>query len=350
MTMPEDADPRTAGAADPTRQESDHEALSRALQFLMGDAEIWRPRILMSAVRLGVFEALAQASEGPEALAARIGAQPDGLLRLLRALKEMGYVEEDAQGRFANSFVSRHFLDPASPYHVGSWFLLNDADWPAWGGLTETIRTGAPPAGGSIFADPARLAPLLHAAHERARLFHIGEVLQDLDLQGVGALLDLGGGLGTYALAFCEAYPDLVCTLFDLPAAIDLARAEIDRYPFRDRVTLRAGDFTRDELGGPYDVVFMSNVLHGEPPDSAQALLARAHRALAPRGRLVIRDSFLEEGGVNAFNGAIFGLTLMIETEAGRTYERRAVKDMLARAGFGAVEEPSPKLFVAHAG
>lgn len=348
--MPQETDAEATDAADAAGPAPDHEALSQALQALMGDAEIWRPRILMSAVRLGVFEALAAGPLDPGALAERVGAEPEGALRLLRALKEMGYVEEGADGRFANAFVSRHFLDPASPYHVGSWFLLNDADWPAWGGLTQTIRTGAPPAEGSIFANPARLAPLLYAAHERARLFHVGEVLQDLDLRGAGALLDLGGGLGTYALAFCETYPDLVCTLFDLPAAIDLARAEIARYPFADRVRLVAGDFNRDELGGPYDVVFMSNVLHGEPPDSAQALLARAREALAPDGRLVLRDSFLQDDGVNAFNGAVFGLTLMIETEAGRTYERRAVKEMLARAGFGAIEEPSAKLIVARTG
>jgi len=345
--MPENTDAQTAAAADRANQPPDHEALSQALQSLMGDAEIWRPRILMSAVRLGLFGALTHGPVAPEALAERVGAQPEGLLRLLRALKEMGYVEEDADGRFANAFVSRHFLDPASPYHVGSWFLLNDADWPAWGGLTEAIRTGAPPAEGSIFADPERLAPLLHAAHERARLFHVAEVLQDVDLRGAGSLLDLGGGLGTYALAFCESYPDLACTLFDLPAAVELARAEIARYPFRDRVRLVAGDFTRDDLGGPYDVVFISNVLHGEPPHAAQALLASARRALAPGGRLVLRDSFLEEDGVNAFNGAIFGLTLMIETEAGRTYKRSAVQEMLAQAGFGAIEEPSPKLMIA---
>ncbi|MEQ8602605.1 MAG: methyltransferase [Marivibrio sp.] len=339
-----------ADAADAARQTPDHEALSQALQDLMGDAEIWRPRILMSAVRLDVFRALAEAPAAPDALAARIGADPEGTDRLLCALKEMGYVEEGADRRFANAFVSRHFLDPASPYYVGSWFLLNDADWSAWGGLSDAIRTGAPPTGGGVFADPERLAPLLHAAHERARLFHLGEALQALDLRGAGSLLDLGGGLGTYSLAFCETYPDLVCTLFDLPAAIDLARAEIARHPVQDRIRLIAGDFTRDALGGPYDVVFMSNVLHGEPPESAQALVGAARRALTPQGRLVIRDSFLEDDGVNAFNGAIFSLTLMIETEAGRTHKRAAVKDMLARAGFGAIEEPTPKLIVARAG
>jgi hypothetical protein len=87
-------------------------------------------------------------------------------------------------------------------------------------------------------------------------------------------------------------------------------------------------------------------VLHGEPPRAAGTLVARLRQVLRPGGRLFIRDSCLGEDGTNALNGAVFGLTLMIETTAGRTHRFTDVEEMLRNAGFDRLERLAPELLV----
>lgn len=325
---------------EPTREE-----LTQALQKVIDDSEIWRPRILMSAVELGVFDALDREPTDSNALAQKLGVRSEGLLRLLRALHEMGYVERAGQ-TYANSMASKYFLNTSSQLYMGSWFRLNALDWPAWSELTDVIRTGKPATAGSIFADSERLCVLLYAAHERARLFHIQEVVATLDLTGVGTLLDLGGGAGTYSMALCEAHDSLNAIIFDLPAAIAVARNIVATSPAVARISFAQGDFNADPLGGPYDVVFVSNVLHGEAPEAAQTLIQKTFGALEPGGQLIIRDSFLENDGTNALSGAVFSLTLMVETVSGRTHRRSEIRDMLDKAGFVRIEEPGDKLII----
>lgn len=331
----------TATAATGASQED----ISAQLQMLMDDADIWRARILMTAVQLDVFSALEQRPGDAAQLAQALDLHPEATARLLGALLEMGYVRLEGS-QYRNAPVSSNFLVGGSPYQASSWFKLHDLDWPAWAGLTESIRTGRPPQQGSIFSNPERLRVLLQAAHERALLFHIHRAVADLDLRGVSTLLDVGGGAGTYSLGFCQAYPDLVCTIFDLPEAIAIARETTAAFPPGSRIRFQAGDFTRDTLGGPFDAAFMSNVLHGESPTAALALLRKVRDALNPGGRIIIRDSFLGEDGTNSMGGAVFGLTLMIETLEGRTHKLRDVREMLHAANFSRTEQPTEQFLI----
>lgn len=327
----------------------DAQDLSAALDRLLADAEIWRPRILMSAVQLDIFSAIEAGPALAADIAARLGTAPEATARLLSALHEMGYLELTGTG-YRNAPAASAFLVGGSPHYIGSWFKLHDSDWPAWGGLTQSIRDGHGPAMGSLFHDATRLRTLLLAAHERALLFHLAPAVAAVDLRDARSLLDLGGGAGSYSLGFCEANPELVCTIFDLPDAIGIAREIVSPYPMRDRIRLACGDFTRDDLGGPYDAVFLSNVLHGESPSAALALLRRIRAALGPGGQVIIRDSFLDEDGTNSRGGAVFGMTLMIETLEGRTHRLSEVRDMLGEAGFGSVEQPNGQFLIGRAG
>lgn len=319
--------------------------LSYGLQQLLSDVDIWRARTLISAVELDIFSILEDGGNDVDAVSTLAGTEREATHRLLRALSELGYLKLDG-AQFRNTPVTATFLAKNSSYYLGSWLNLQAMDWPAWGQLSNVIRGGDQPVTGSIFHDPARLRVLLKAAHERARIFHLAPLLAAIDLTGVKTLIDIGGGVGTYSLGLCEAYPDLRCMVFDLPAAIEIARELTS--PFRcERLQMRAGDFLRDELGGPFDAALLSNVLHGENPGNVEKLLIKIKKALRPGGILIMRDSFLNENGINNIGGAVFGLTLMVETPEGRTYRRTEVDRMLRTAGFSGIEFKSEMLAVA---
>lgn len=311
--------------------------LSGDLERLLADIDIWRAKALITAAELDLFSVVEAGATTAQQVAEHIGTALEPTLRLLRALHEMGYVQLTSEG-YKNSKSSAFFLVRSSPYYLGSWLELQASDWSSWGHLTEIVRTGAPPAGGSLFEDPARLRVLLNAAHERARIFHLKPLLDMLDLSAARSLIDVGGGAGSYSLAFCEAYPQLRCTVFDLPAAIEIAR-QVTVVFGQNRLSLCAGDFRHDELGGPFDVAFISNVLHGEPADATLALLRKVRRALWPGGQIIIRDSFLNEDGINNSGGALLGLALMIETLEGRTHRLCDVIQMLETVGFEQIQQ-----------
>ena len=153
---------------------------------------------------------------------------------------------------------------------------------------------------------------------------------------------------GTYSLAFCQAYPDLECTIFDLPEAIEVARETTAPYDFASRIHFHAGDFSKDSVGGPFDAAFLSSVLHGQGPAAGRLFCWKRAicAALRPGGRIIIRDSFLDQDGINEGGGAVFSLALMIETPEGRTYKLEEIEKMLRGAGFQDFSRPGEQLLV----
>ncbi|NIQ12050.1 MAG: methyltransferase type 12, partial [Gammaproteobacteria bacterium] len=82
---------------------------------------------------------------------------------------------------------------------------------------------------------------------------HAHEVAKALPLHPGKKILDCGGGPGTYARAFVEVSSETEVTLFDLPGAIPIARSLEGEHPIR----YLSGDFFTDDLGDPYDGIFL---------------------------------------------------------------------------------------------
>lgn len=139
--------------------------------------------------------------------------------------------------------------------------------------------------------------------------------------------LDLGGGHGRYAHELASL--GMRVTLFDQPIAIELAKER-----FSEEISYIGGDYHTDSLGGPYDIVFMSNIVHSEPGPSNAALIDRVSRVLEPGGWLVIKDMFLDELGRDPEEAAFFGTTMLYYTEAGRCYSVEDAADWCGRAGL----------------
>jgi SAM-dependent methyltransferase len=163
---------------------------------------------------------------------------------------------------------------------------------------------------------------------------------------GARRLLDVGGGHGAYALAFCRQYPKLSATVFDRPQALNTARATVAAAGLEARVTLQAGDFLSDELGEGYDVALLFNIVHGFSDAQNRALVARAARALRPGGRLVLAEQLAggRPGGAAHAIQQILGLSYFHLLE-GQLYSYETAAGWMAAAGLGSVRRmDSPRL------
>ncbi|MEX1134565.1 MAG: methyltransferase [Acidimicrobiia bacterium] len=143
-------------------------------------------------------------------------------------------------------------------------------------------------------------------------------------------VVDVGGGLGTYAVQLANAGSSV--TLIDIPRVIDWASEKVGDVP---GVTLVAADvFAHPSVGveaSSVNSVLISHMLHDLDHSRGVDLLRRARSALEPGGKLVVND-FAGDFGPGAF-GPLFDLMMRVET-GGAAYSLSSLEAMIEEAGF----------------
>ncbi|MFI6708987.1 methyltransferase [Nonomuraea sp. NPDC050478] len=279
-----------------------------------------------AARSLGVFDALAAGPSTTDELAAAVGADPTGLDQLLGVLRTTGYVRRH-EGRHANTPATAAWLCSGSPTDYGRILGL----WQAiveerWAGLAGAVRSGTP-AGGFYdwLAGRPDLSAAFHDLQRGLAEWLADEVVSLVPMpEGAKGLLDLGGGHGAYAAAFCRAHPGLSGTIVD-GAVTDGSDGSL---------TWRAGDLLTADLPGEQDVTVLFNVLHGFAARDAAELVARAAGTLRAGGLLVVLESMPEPLGTAADLAFAAGFSLNLwHTQGGALHPLETIRGWLAAAG-----------------
>ncbi|HEV8540558.1 MAG TPA: methyltransferase [Nitrospiraceae bacterium] len=310
--------------------------LSLAELFQLG--YYWETKILLTAVKLDLFTALGEKDRSLSEIARQIEADERSLDLLLNALVAMKVLTKDG-GRYANTGVARTHLIKTAPQYVGHLLLLQDAEWNNWGRLEETIRTGRAPVRRHVFETDPELGANVLSVLDRIGQQSGPALAKRLDLGEAVTMLDLGGGAGTNAIAFCAVYPRMRAVIFDLPQTLKVAERAVKEAGFESRITLHAGDFNADPLGGPYDVALMSDVLHYQSPEANATLIQKVLAHLVPGGRLVVKDRFLDEAKTGPAWVTAFAVHILVNTEQGRCYTVSEAAKWMEAAGFQSVTE-----------
>lgn len=119
-------------------------------------------------------------------------------------------------------------------------------------------------------------------------------------LTGLKRLLDVGGGDGCVTAGVVDAYRaadpecELCATVFNLPAVAALARTRIADSGRGHYMSVHEGDFLKDALPGGFDAVMFSRVLTDWDAEHVRMILGKAKAALAPGGKIVINEAFLD--------------------------------------------------------
>jgi len=317
--------------------------LSLAEVFQLG--YYWETKILLTAVRLDVFSALNGKQKTLPDLAGRLGAHRETLGLLLNALVAMRLLKKDGDC-YENAVVAATHLVRSSAQYVGHLLLLHDAEWDNWGKLEQTIRTGKRLVDRHVFETDPDLGSNVLAVLHRIGQQSGPDLAKRLQLSGPVRFLDLGGGAGTNAIAFCRTYPELSATVFDLPATLRLTERTVKEAGLESRIALLPGDFNKDELGGPYDVALMSDILHYQDFSTNASLVKRVWAHLVPGGRLVIKDRFLNEAGTGPAWTTAFAVHILVNTEQGGCYKAADAIQWMGDAGFAGVTELEPSAVV----
>ena len=297
-----------------------------------------RAMILFAALKLGVFRGLAAGRCDASALARRVGADPGKLSILLDALAAQGLVGKKGN-IYGNAQVARDYLLPGQR-SVESILLHHLDGWGEWGRLSGTVRAGRTPRGG---AEGNFQENFIRGMEENARERAAAVARRIVPRRG-DRVLDLGGGPGTYAVALADACPGAEITVFDMPATLRVTRKILREKGAYGRVRLAEGDFLVDPLGGPYDIVWISQILHAFSGSDCVKLLRRARSAMVPGGRVAIQEFLLAEGKTSPPGPAFFSVHMVAVTEGGRAYTAREIGAMMKTAGFRRIAAEPPDL------
>jgi ubiquinone/menaquinone biosynthesis C-methylase UbiE len=290
------------------------------------------PRILLSALELDLFNKMETREWTLPPLAKRLGVSQRGLAILCRNLTSVGVLVQSRSGYRISAFA-KQFLQQTSPDFRGEYLALMQRQWREWSHLTEVIRAGRP-MDSQEPETPEYRRSFTWAMHHRS-MEPAKEVAQQVVLKGASSLLDLGGGPGTYALAFLKRHPALHATVMDRPVALEVARTLAQQSSSGARLTFQSGDFLQEPISGTYDVVWYSNVLHIYSPAENLKIFKKIKKILKPGGRLLIQDTFLRDPqGLRPLETNLFAVSMLLYTERGNTYSLQEVRAWLQRAGL----------------
>ena len=291
-----------------------------------------RSRVLLTAYELEVFTALGEDCRSSDEVAQTLETNERATDRLMNALCAMDLLEKK-DGRFSNTPLSLKFLVKGRPEFMAG--LMHTAHlWDTWSTLTEAVRHGR-----SVVARPIDergegwLDAFIAAMHSRAVMQ--GQALASLlDLSGVSRVLDVGGGSGAYAMAFVRAKEGLSATVFDLPNVVPLTGKYIEQEGLSGRIDTVVGDYSVDDFGSGFDLVFLSAIVHINAYEENLALIRKCAAALNPQGQVVVQDFIMDEDRTGPAFGALFALNMLVGTASGDTYSESEIRTWMEEAGL----------------
>lgn len=290
-------------------------------------------QLLTTTFELGFFNALETPKKADE-LAEELALNKALVKKSCDALAGSGFFVKTGN-EYALSDFSKTFLLEDSPYYQGALMaLLKKTRFERWSSLSGALKNG--PVGFERNFESTFDAGFIHAMAQGAIRGSLQETVRILRDDPVLAdsrnMLDLGGGHALYSVAFTQLNPSLESTVFDLPVVVEnVTKSNISSYG-ADRVKTIPGDFTKDNLGGGYDLVFASDVLY-RPRESLDLILGKIHSGLNDGGCFVSKHWHIDDVSRD-LTAVYFDLMFAIRDEADCIYSTADFSEILERNGF----------------
>jgi len=306
------------------------------MDWLLGPV---RQALLVTALELDLPGLLSQTGD-PQELAARLGAHPGNLVRLLDGLTALGLARKE-KGRYANSLMADLYLRRDRETWLGDMLVslipIQQANLER---LTDLVRQGPPERGGTRRLDNPehwqRAARYL-ANYQKAGLGRLAADLAEAlpEFPAMKCMLDLGGGPGLVGMTILERHPALHCTLCDQPPVATVAQELARERGLAERMSFIAGDYNQVDLGAGYDLIWASHCLYYVKERTA--FIARLLEALNPGGVLLcLHEGLTDERSAPPYY-VLSRLSLALEGQD-VSFNQGELAQHMREAGFASVE------------
>ncbi|KAF7843507.1 putative O-methyltransferase 3 [Senna tora] len=232
--------------------------------------------------------------------------QSPNIHRLMRILTHSGFFSQSKEGYVLthastlllkdNPFSVSPFLlamlDPVliKPwFHVASWFKNGEDP-------TTTTPFGTAHGGKTLWEyarDEAELNGVFNEAMASDARVVASVVMGKCKrvFEGLECLVDVGGGTGTVAKAIAKAFPQMECTVFDLPHVVE-GQEDSGNLKFV------GGDMFQDAPLPPADAILLKSILHDWNDEECVKILKKCKESLASKGKdgkLILIEIIMKE-------------------------------------------------------
>ena len=303
---------------------------------------------IIAAVQLGLFKAIGGISMSIQEIVDAIHSSLSATSILVEELTNVGYlVRQMTEGgvKYTNGPIPNAWLTNESSIDHSAAILLLSETWRHLGGLEEIVRSGPRLSLPERYSDPSVLK--LYIRHmKNLALLGADRIAKNIPIDhGAKDLLDIGGSHGLYSIAICKQNPEVKATVFDLPDSLSETAGNVSREGLTGRVGVLAGDFFKDPLGGPYDVILLFQILHGQSPEEDIRILDKVSKALKSKGQLIILG--FDKKDPPGDWATAFSMNVLIH--GGRVYSYDEIVQWLKETGFSEfsrIELPPESLLI----
>ncbi|HLJ99892.1 MAG TPA: methyltransferase [Streptosporangiaceae bacterium] len=283
----------------------DQQPFAVAAELRRAGQQMWTSAIIEAAAELRLADLIDEEPAGYREVAVKAGADPDAMLRLLRALAAHGIFAPAGADAFVHTPASR-MLRTQEPGSVLNLSLLGAAqwNWAIWSRLTDSVRTGTPvfPAlfGKDLYRyfaeDNPRAGAIFNRAMAESGQWTSGPIAHALDLTGAGVVADIGGGHGGLLRLLLERHPHVVGILVDSASVLAQADPELSGGELAGRSALVPADI-RESVPAVADVYVLRQVMHIWTDEECVRILRNVAAAARPGARIVLAEHVMADDG-----------------------------------------------------
>ncbi|TVU42897.1 hypothetical protein EJB05_09321, partial [Eragrostis curvula] len=338
---------------------ADEEACMYALQLASSSI---LPMTLKNAIELGLLDVLeaarksAAASLAPEEVVARLPVAPrnpdapvmvDRMLRLLASYEIVKCeMEEGKDGKYSRRYAAAPVCKWLTPNEDGvsmaalalmnqdkvlmeSWYYLKDAvldggiPFNKAYGMTAFEYHGTDPRFNRVFNEGMKNHSVIIT--KKLLEFYTG-------FEGIGTLVDVGGGVGATLHAITSHHPQIKGVNFDLPHVI----SEAPPFPGVEHV---GGDMFKSVPSG--DAILMKWILHDWSDAHCATLLKNCYDALPAHGKVIVVECILPvdpEATPKAQGVFHVDMIMLAHNPGGKERYEKEFEDLARGAGFAGVK------------
>lgn len=311
---------------------------------VVDDTQIWDAMLglyntpaITVAIELEVFESL-KLPQTAEELTTNMGYSLRGVAALLGMLKALNFLDKH-QEKYQLTELSRTYMLKDSPFFWGSFFSFTAQSLPMYKPLIENIRDGetveergAADGWESGQMDPELARSITDYMHCHSVAPSVG-LSQTCDFSGVSKLLDVGGGSGCFSIALANHYPNMHCTVMELPPICSITNEYIEKGGVADRVNSQPVDMFRDAWPEGYDAHFFANVFHDWDFKTCTELAEKSYQALLPGGKIYLQEMLLDGSSDTPYPAVAFSFLMTVGTK-GQQFTFQQLTEILSKAGF----------------
>jgi O-methyltransferase domain/Dimerisation domain len=299
-----------------------------------------RARVLLSAIELDLFTAVADQPLDARTLARSIGIHERAARDFFDVLVALGLLERDSGDCYRSTPETSTYLDRRKSTFLGGMFTqFGRREYRMWESLANALRTGKPQTGidadehfTTLYRDRDRFRTFLDAM-TAGSLLAAQTIAAKFPWTDYRTLVDVGTSQGCLPVEVARVHGHLSAEGFDLPELAEAFDLYVKDNDLGARVRFHAGNFLNEELPGA-DVLVFGRVLHNWDLPSKRMLLQKAFRALPPDGAVLVYDTLIDDERRSCATGLLSSLNMLVWTSCGFGYSGAECTKWMHEIGF----------------